>query len=65
MTTTFTGESAQIYQFPSRGRFSAAGHREQSDSVVNLMSARAAKIVSGGAWYHEAAIQDAEAGRQS
>jgi hypothetical protein len=58
MTTNLRRGSATIYQFPARGRFAVAG--DQSESAMNQMSVRAAKIVSGGAWYHEAAIQDAE-----
>jgi len=58
MTTNFPRESAQIYQFPARGRFAAAGCHDQSESVVNLMSARIGKTVLGGAWYHEEAIRD-------
>lgn len=63
MTSHLPRESAQIYQFPARGRFAAASHRDQSESVVNLMSPRVGKTVLGGAWYHEAAIQDSEQGR--
>jgi Protein of unknown function (DUF2735) len=63
MTTNFPRESATIYQFPARGRYAAAGHRDQTESAMT-MSARAAKI-SFGAWYHEAAIQEAEQGRKN
>jgi Protein of unknown function (DUF2735) len=65
MTNNFVRESARIYQFPARGRFAAAGHREQTDSVVTMMPPRAGKIVSGGAWYHEEAIQDSDQGRNN
>lgn len=65
MTTNFSRESPHIYQFPARGRFAAPGHRDQSEAVVNLMSPRVGKVVSGGAWYHEEAIQDAEPGRKT
>ena len=64
MTTNLSRESAQIYQFPPRGRFAIAGQRDRSESVVNLMSARIGKIVSGGAWYHDEAIKD-EQGRNN
>jgi hypothetical protein len=65
MTSTLPRGSATIYQFPARGRFATAGNGDQSDSAINLMAARAAKIVSGGAWYHEAAIHDDELGRSN
>jgi hypothetical protein len=65
MTTNFPGESAKIFQFPARGRFAAADSRDQSESAKNLMSPRVAKITFGGAWYHDAAIQDAERPRQN
>ena len=65
MTTSLSRGSATIYQFPARGRFATAGNGEQSDSAINLMAARAAKIVSGGAWYHDVAIRDDEQGRNN
>jgi len=64
MTTSVSRGSATIYQFPARGRFATASS-DQSESAINLMAARAAKIVSGGAWYHDAAIRDDEQGRNN
>jgi hypothetical protein len=64
MTTNFPRESAQIYQFPARGRFTAAGHRDPAESAMTPISPRAARIAFG-AWYHEEAIQDAEQGRKN
>ena len=58
MTTHLPRESAQIFQFPARGRFAAASGRDQPESVVNLMSPRIGKTVLGGAWYHEEAVRD-------
>jgi hypothetical protein len=67
MTTTSTSPSAvasaKILTFPPRGRF-ANSQRDQFRPLV-AQPATAAKIASGSAWYHEAAIQDAERGGKS
>ena len=67
MTTSFHRGSAEIYQFPARVRPAPGGHRDESESGENVatsnLNARRVTAV-GGAWYHEAAIQEAEqAGR--
>lgn len=66
MTTTSTSPSAvasaKILTFPPRGRF-ANSQRDQFRPLVAQPTA--AKIASGSAWYHEAAIQDAERGGKS
>lgn len=65
MTATFQRGSAKIYEFPARGRF-APSSKEEASSAANATSLRAAKIVCGGAWYHEEAIQEAaDRGRAS
>ena len=56
MTTSTSGGSAQIYQFPPRGRF-ALNARSESQVVE---SQPLVKVASGSGWYHEAAIQEAE-----
>ena len=67
MTTVFQGgnakqeSSAKIYEFPARGRF-ASSSKEDANA---LATSRAAKIVCGGAWYHEQAIEDADRDRAS
>lgn len=65
---TATG-SAKIYEFPARGRFAAAGNRDESKSadVTSLRGAKgvAAKSVYGGSWYHDAAIEEAERTRKN
>ncbi len=58
MTTTQSSGSATIYQFPQRGRFAVNAQSEASKPVTSAVLPRGAKIVSGGAWYHDEAIQD-------
>jgi hypothetical protein len=57
MTTSTSGGSAQIYQFPPRGRFGLnAGDKPQSP--INLEAQALPKVSYGSGWYHDAAIQD-------
>jgi hypothetical protein len=65
MTMSHESRSAEIYQFPLRGRFAAASHRDDSKSVSDLASPRVAMAAFGGNWYHEEAIQEAERARRS
>jgi uncharacterized protein DUF2735 len=53
MTTSTSGGSAQIYQFPPRGRF-ALNARSESQAVE---SQPLVKVAAGSGWYHEAAIE--------
>ena len=55
-------QSAKIYQFPLGGRRTAAA-REDSAPVLDPRLQRAAGI-SFGAWYHEAAMQEAPHARE-
>jgi hypothetical protein len=59
MTMSHEGRSAQIYQFPARGRFAA------SSPGASLAAPRLVTAALGGNWYHEEAIRDAERARQS
>jgi hypothetical protein len=61
MTTSTSGGSAQIYQFPPRGRF-ALNARNESQAVE---SQPLVKVAAGSGWYHDAAIQDAERPRSN
>ena len=61
MNTSFTLGSAKIYQFPIGGRANLGGHRDGAKSGADLTSARVSKTAFGSSWYHEAAIQEAEA----
>ena len=65
MTMNFDRPSAEIYQFPPRGRFAAGSQRDESKSVSDLASPRVATTAFGGNWYHEEAIQEAERARKS
>jgi hypothetical protein len=62
MTTSISRGSAQIYEFPPRGRFALNGGDEAKTptKTTNLESAQAVKAVAGSGWYHDAAIQEAE-----
>ncbi len=61
MNTSFNQGSARIYQFPVGGR-SAVGGRRQDEikTSVDLASSRVSEVAVGGAWYHEAAIQESK-----
>jgi Protein of unknown function (DUF2735) len=56
MTTSSSRGSAQIYEFPRRGRF-ALDARNESQGVE---SQPLAKVAAGSGWYHDAAIQEGE-----
>jgi len=65
MTTSFYSGSAKIYQFPTRVRPTSEGRREFPDAggnllVLNPAPLRVAMTACGSAWYHEAAIAEAE-----
>jgi hypothetical protein len=61
MTTALNHESAKIYQFPSGGRAALAGRRySEIKSTAELPATRVSDIAVGGAWYHDAAIQEAK-----
>jgi hypothetical protein len=65
MTTTQRGSAkiyqAKIYQFPARGRL-ALGRAEPAANLTapNPAPLRVANAACGSAWYHEAAVQEAE-----
>ena len=52
MTTNQQTGSATIYQFPARGRFAA--RQETASAQQSVQTVRAA---TGGAWYHDEAIE--------
>ena len=60
MTTNSPHASATIYTFPVRGRFALDDKRDDAKPAINVTLPRFAKLVAGGAWYHEQAIQDAD-----
>jgi hypothetical protein len=58
MTTSISRGSAQIYEFPPRGRF-ALNARDEIQPKTNLESQPLVKNAAGSGWYHEAAIEEA------
>jgi hypothetical protein len=56
MTTSTSGGSAQIYQFPPRGRFAVNAGAAQLQ--ITLETQVLPKVAFGSGWYHDAAIQD-------
>lgn len=58
MTSSISRGSAQIYEFPPRGRFALNG-RDQSQPRTKLESPPLVKVAAGSGWYHEAAIEEA------
>lgn len=59
MTEPTARQSAEIIQFPARGRFAPRGMMEKR--VANSDVSPAA--VSYGSWYHDDAIQDEKTGK--
>ena len=59
MTANSDRVSAQIFQFPARGRFATATNPDEK-SIVGMTVPRNAKIAMGAGWYHDQAILDAE-----
>jgi hypothetical protein len=57
MTLSTSGGSAQICQFPPRGRF-AVNARDDAQLRINPEAQALPKVPSGSGWYHDAAIQD-------
>ena len=64
MATSHDGGSAEIYQFPPRGRFAVAGRRDESKSAAPIALAHLATTAFSGSWYHEEAVQEAERARK-
>ena len=64
MTTNSDRASAQIIQFPARGRFAVAGQSDDR-STMNAAVPRVAMIAVGGAWYHDEAIEEAARDRNN
>jgi hypothetical protein len=60
MTMSVNQGTAKIYQFPAGGRAALAGRRfDATTTVTELASSPANPVAIGGAWYHDAAIEDA------
>ncbi len=64
MTASSYRQSAKIYPFATGGRAALAGRRDEAMPVENLAMPRIARVATGGAWYHEEAVQAAERARK-
>ena len=65
MTTSLNHGSAKIYQFPAGGRSALGARRyEEAKTATDLASSRVSEVAVGGAWYHDAAIQDSKPARE-
>ena len=60
MTTDVSQRSAQIIRFPVGGRRALAVRREETHTAIETKLPRASASAIGGAWYHEAAIQESK-----
>jgi Protein of unknown function (DUF2735) len=64
MTTNSDRASAQVIQFPARGRF-AADRVNEEKPATSAVASRVAKVAIGGAWYHDEAIRESEGASNS
>jgi len=65
MNTDLIHGSAKIYQFPAGGRSALGASRyESAKAVTDLAPSRISDVAIGGAWYHDAAIQDTKPVRE-
>ncbi len=64
MTTSSFGGTAKIYQFPAGGRAGLNANRYETKHADPFVS-RVATVASGGAWYHEEAVREAEHRRKN
>ena len=65
MNTSLSHGSAKIYQFPAGGRAALGGRRYDEATITDLALSRVSDVTVGGAWYHDAAIQESKPGRES
>ena len=65
MNTSLDHVSARINQFTAWGRSALGGRRyDEAKAITDLAVSRASEIAVGGAWYHDAAIQDTKPVRE-
>jgi len=64
MTTSSFGGTAKIYQFPRGGRAGLNSGRYETKPAHEFELA-VANVVSGGAWYHEEAVREADHTRKN
>jgi hypothetical protein len=65
MNNSLNHGSARIYQFPVGGRAALASSRPEETKASLDLASRVSETVFGGAWYHEAAIQESKPVRES
>jgi hypothetical protein len=65
MNTSLNQGSARIYQFPAGGRSGVSTRRQgETQAPSELASSRVSEVAVGGAWYHDAAIQESKPVRE-
>jgi hypothetical protein len=64
MTASSFGGTAKIYQFPKGGRAGLSAGRYET-KPADEFALRVATVASGGAWYHEEAVREAEHPRKN
>ncbi len=63
--TEVSRSSAQIYQFPPRGRYAVGGDDSSyHKQAVNFASRNSIATLSG-AWYHDEAVRESEQPRKN
>ena len=61
MNTSLNQGSARIYQFPAGGRSGVSARRQgETPAPAEIASQRVSPVAVGGAWYHEAAIEESK-----
>jgi hypothetical protein len=61
MNSSLNYGSAKIFQFPAGGRAALGGRRYgEAKSAVEHGLPRETEVAVGGAWYHDAAIQESK-----
>jgi hypothetical protein len=61
MNSSLNHGSAKIYQFPAGGRTALGGRRYgEAKPAVEQGPPRVTEATVGGAWYHDAAIQESK-----
>ncbi len=58
--TEVSRNSAQIFQFPPRGRYAVGGDVAYNKRAVNFASSHVAIAALSGAWYHDEAVRESE-----
>jgi hypothetical protein len=61
MNTSLNQGSARIYQFPAGGRSGVSARRQgETQASAEIAFPRVSEVAVGGAWYHDAAIQESK-----